>query len=944
MEAGYFYSKSTGLYVSREPLKIDARIIKAASDCKLQLNWDDEGRINYISFYEALFLLQRLGATMLSMKDYWLVLRDAKEVGDEDMIKQLQSNRCAEWLNSIFENKEHVVTNLLISKQGETYKYQGTKRGIQMPFGHPGWFNIEDVDYETGLPGRVELNREKYSTSWKYWSFCDYSYVATAIRGWVTSVGKPSLDLGIPADAVYPALMLRECRKELLQPSIDHQVLEKMEGFISEYEVLTQKEKHKEFYRKRWYLLPFLSRFGKQFQKSQESRIYKAREKITEMLGMMRVIAGRKNDPQTLKIIDKVARKLSGVKKSDISFESFIAFVQNSRERLKEAVSSYKTIVFVMGHKNPDTDTVVSALSESYRNYLLDGEETAYIPVIQGKRVPDETIRLLGEELSASILLSDELVYKEAANSGQARWIMVDHNKNNEIQRFAISIVDHHAPSEVALRQNISRTLEMVGSTTSLIVQKINGLGLNIPKDLARILYGATLMDTENRSELKMTTKDKLIMDDLKEVAKVENDNEFYQDLMSCLLNTDYAELLFARDYKEDWTFFGFAVAKVKRVFDDQGRVLKEALLQKLVKLAKQNNTKKNLPLTIIKVVDYKEDHETINRERVYLVFNEGVFPQFREVMFKLIMTVIDYTFKGKEKVKRTADFIEFWGTGDQLSRKRTVPILEPVVIAFNEYFYSVSTKLYVRRDFLKATKQVREAVKRCGIELSCDEEGRINNLNYGEAMKLLQALGFTAMSLKEYWNVLKDAQEVNDQQMVNHLESNGFIEFLHTIIEDCELVVEKPKILDVQSTFRYGGVNVKIDYDYKGEKRKIEVHEGKPGLIYPKDIDLNTGLPKRVHGPDVYKNPALWRYWSPDAGKNVATRSHIFLLGQPALDLKVHLSEAFHCLGVRPCCQEVKLPKVEIMTGKEGISVVIQKEGEIVHIRESDFFAKTAD
>lgn len=944
MEAGYFYSKSTGLYVSREPLKIDARIIKAASDCGIRLNWDDEGRINYISFYESLFLLQRLGATMLSVKDYWLVLRDAKEVGDENMVKQLQSNRYAEWLNSIFENKEYVVGNLLISKQGETYKYRGAREKIQMPFGHPGWFNVKDIDLETGLPGRVELNREKYSTSWKYWSFCDYSYVATAIRGWVTSVGKPSFDLGIPADAVYPALMLRECRKELLQPSIDHQVLEKLEKFISDYEILTRKEKHQEFYRKRWGLLPFLSRFGKQFQKSQETRLYKAREKITEMLGMMRVIAKRKNDFRALKQIDKVARKLSGARESGISFESFISFVKNSRERLKEAVSGYKAIVFVIGHKNPDADTIVSTLSESYRNHLLDGEETTYVPVVQGKRIPDEVKRLLGEELSASILLSDELAYREVINSGQARWIMVDHNRNNEVQRFAISIIDHHAPSEVTLRQNISKTLEMIGSTTSLIVQKINGLGLNIPKDLARILYGATLMDTENRSELKMTAKDKFIMDDLKEVAEIENDNAFYQDLMSYLLNTDYAELLFERDYKEDWTFFGFAVAKVKRLFDDQGRVLKEALLQRLVELAKQNNAKKNLPLTIIKVVDYKEDHETINKERVYLIFNEGVFSKFREVMFELIMTVVDYTFKGKEKIKRTTDFIEFWGTGDQLSRKRTAPILEPIVVAFNEYFYSVSARLYVRRDFLKATKQVREAIKRCGIEFSCDEEGRINNLTYGEAMKLLQTLGFTTMSLKEYWNVLKDAQEVNDQQMVSHLQSSGFVEFLNTIIEDCEFVVEKPKILDAQSTFRYEGVDVKIDYGYKGKKREVKVPEGKPGLIHPKDIDLNTGLPKRVHGPGIYKNPAFWRYWSPDTEKNVATRSHIFLLGQPALDLKVHLSEAFHCLGVRPCCQKVKLPKVKIITDKEGISVVIQKEGEIVHIRESDFFAKVAD
>jgi len=511
-------------------------------------------------------------------------------------------------------------------------------------------------------------------------------------------------------------------------------------------------------------------------------------------------------------------------------------------------------------------------------------------------------------------------------------------------QRFAIAIIDHHAPSEIALRQNVSKTLEMAGSTTCLVAQKINGLGINIPKDLARILYGATLMDTENRSELKMTIKDKLVMDDLKEKAGIASDDEFYQDLMGYLLNTDYAELLFERDYKEDWAFFGFAVAKVKRVFDAQGRVLKKGLLQELVELAKQNNKRKNLPLTIIKVVDYEEDNKTINRERIYLIFNEGILPKFKEVMFELIESIVGYTFKGKESIKRASDFIEFWGTGDQLSRKRTAPILEPIVVAFNQYFFSSSTGLYVKRDFLKATKRIKAAAKNCGIELSWDEEGRINNITYGEAMKLLSYLGFTALSLKEYWQTLNDAREINDQQMASHLQSSGFVEFLHTVIENNAFLVEKPEILKSPSKFRYEGAEVEINYNYQGKKREVEILDGKPGLIHSRDIDLNTGLPKVVHPPNIYKDLSLWRYWSPDAEKNVATRSHIFLLGQSALDLKVHLSEAFPCLGVRPCCQQVELPKIKIVTDKEGLTVAIEQEGEASRIREADFFAKTAD
>ncbi len=935
METGYFYSKSTGLYVAREPLKIDSRIIKAALDCGIELNWDDEGRINYISFYEGLFLLQKLGSTMLTEKDYWLVFKDAKEANDKDMLEQLQSDKHTEWLNTIFEKKEYVIENLVITKQQGSYKYQGTKRKIEMPFGHPGWFNIEDIDYKTGLPSKVELNREKYSTSWKYWSFCDYPYVAAATRGWVTSVGKPSLDFGIPADAVYPVLMLRECRRELLQSPVDPKILEEIEKFIFDYKSLTQKEKHEEFYRKRKNLLQFLTKHGKQFQKSQEIRIYKIREKITEMLGILRIIAKTKNDVLALKQVDKIAIKLSKLQKKDIGFENFTSFVQTSRERLKKATSAYKSIVFVMGHKNPDSDAVVSALTEAYRNHLLD-QEKAYIPVVQGKRMPDEVRKLLGEKLSDSVLLSEEPIYKESSCLGQTRWIMVDHNKNNDIQKFAISIIDHHVVSEIAQKQNISKTLQIVGSTTALVAQKINGLGIDISKELAYILYGATLMDTENRSELKMTSKDRLIMDDLKKTAEVQSDNEFYQDLMGFLLNTDDTEHLFERDYKEDWSFFGFAVAKMKRTFDSKGNVLKKSLLQKLVELAKQNNLRKNLPLTLVKVVDYKEDNETINRERIYFIFNEGYSPEFRETMFDFISTIINYNFKGKISTTKTNDFIEFWGTGKQLSRKKTAPILEPAAIAFNEYFYSPSTELYIKRDFLMATEQVKQAAKNCGIQLSWDEKKRINNITYGEAIKLLDYLGFTAMSLKEYWQVLKDAKEIKDQQMINNLQSSGFVEFLHTIIEQGEFLVEKPKIIQTQSKFKYEGIDFTIDYNYEGKKKTVEIPDGKPGLIHPKEIDLTTGLPKIVHSPNIYKDPDLWRYWSPDSEKNVATRGHIFLLGKPALDLKVHLSEAFSCLGIRPCCKKVKLPGVTIVENNDnnGISVTIEKEGETLDIQ----------
>jgi len=67
----------------------------------------------------------------------------------------------------------------------------------------------------------------------------------------------------------------------------------------------------------------------------------------------------------------------------------------------------------------------------------------------------------------------------------------------------------------------------MAGSTTALVAQKFHGMGVDVDKDLAHILYGATLMDTENRSDKKMTYKDGLVMDDCKIFQKLEMTKNF---------------------------------------------------------------------------------------------------------------------------------------------------------------------------------------------------------------------------------------------------------------------------------------------------------------------------------------------------------------------------------------------------------------------------------
>jgi hypothetical protein len=434
-------------------------------------------------------------------------------------------------------------------------------------------------------------------------------------------------------------------------------------------------------------------------------------------------------------------------------------------------------------------------------------------------------------------------------------------------------------------------------------------MGIQIDKNIARILYGATLMDTENRVEHKMTPQDVKIMDYLKAASGCqEDDGIMYKHLMSFLLNTDDSELLFRRDYKEDWGF-GFGVAKIKNGFSKDGSILKQSLIERLQNLSVQNTSQKNLPLTLLKITDYDKDNETVNRERVFVAFNKDATPVFRKVIMSALESIIKFEFP-KDALDIHEDYIEFYGTGMQLSRKKTAPVIEPIVAAFNQYFYSSSIGKWVKRDFLKYTQYVKNA----NSNLSTDSYDRINYLTYIEAKKLCNALSIDMLSLPEYWNVLNDAKKLNDIQMLNSLQGSNFVEFLDSAIIDKEYLIEHPEV-------EAGTL--------KGTRRKVYVPVGSPKLIHPNDIDFSTGIPSRVREPNEYGNPALWRYWSPDASIVIPCRSYIFLLGQPCWDGKFHMTDSLPNLGLRPVAEKVENPQVSFSWDTLFLTVKINVEKE---------------
>jgi hypothetical protein len=905
----FFHSPSTGLYVFRHPLVVDARVLRAADELGLRPQASPEKWLVNVTLADALRLLERLGSTALSLPEYFQVRRDALDRNDRDMLRSLESDQFIEMLATVFVRDRAMIHH---PRPGDGPSFAGDEILVRTPEGRYGWVDPDEVDLRTGLPTRVTHVRNVRDQTIKYWdTHTDIGRegVLMAVRGFVTSVGKISLDLGFSADAVSHKLTIRECRTTRPQGALDERVLaEAKEGLGRYYAAAADRSLYARV--PDWYatLPAFVEAHRETLRAAGDVAGEVLKEDLRDALGILWTCALARGQGEAAGRLRDAARALSGLSDAGASDEAFFSFLRGRRDALRRAARDRASVVFVTGHDNPDTDAVVSALAEAFRQHLLAGGVSAFVPVVPGGRAPDEVAELLGPEVAGGLVFTDGEDYAAAARSGRPEWIMVDHNVSR-VQPDTRAIIDHHYPSDVCLRQRIPRRIVFAGSTSALVAQRFYGLGLEIPPGMARVLHGATLMDTEKRFPGKMTSLDELIMNRLRRAAGMADESAFYQRLMRRLVACYDPDRLFIRDYKEDWCFFGFAVAKGIGMLDD-GR---SALVGRLRELARENNRAKNLPLTLLKVVDYAADAETIRRERMYPVFADAAGPEFREAVRAAVVTVIRHESPPDVRVAVTEDAVEYWGVGSQLSRKKLAPVLDLVVTAFNRYFYSPSAGLHFRRDFLRRDRDVEAVARRHGIDLHADEDGVVVG-NPAELKFLLQELGFECASPAEYFKAYADARAAGDGRMAARLTSSRYLEALDLIVEDGEVLVEHPRIVRGGDGYSYEG----------GTRRRARVPRGEPGLIDPRKIDPLTGLPTEVEDPRQY-GKGLWRYWSPDSDRAWALRSTIFAYDIPALDLKFGFREALPRLAIRPCVRQVKHPRVEVREAGGKISVDVE-------------------
>ncbi len=143
------------------------------------------------------------------------------------------------------------------------------------------------------------------------------------------------------------------------------------------------------------------------------------------------------------------------------------------------------------------------------------------VPKFQAStRIKDVLPRILREERTAFWVVDKHGSYvgvcrqREALHPPRIKVILVDHNEPEQAlgslnEADLVEILDHHRLGNAATRIPIKFTVDPVGSTSTLVSERIDDAGLSAPPDLAGLLLAGLISDTLALTSPTTTDRDK---------------------------------------------------------------------------------------------------------------------------------------------------------------------------------------------------------------------------------------------------------------------------------------------------------------------------------------------------------------------------------------------------------------------------------------------------
>lgn len=219
--------------------------------------------------------------------------------------------------------------------------------------------------------------------------------------------------------------------------------------------------------------------------------------------------------------------------------------------------------VLIFGHKNPDTDTICSAMVKEILYKKNGCEKSKAVRLGNINKETQYALNYLGME-------APELI--EKVEEGQ-EVILVDHNEFNQsvegIEKAKIlEVVDHHRISNFETSEPLYYTARPFGCTSTILFEEFKASGIKIEKTEAILMASAIISDTLLLKSPTTTKHDIKALEELGKIAGI-NIEEYGLEMLKAGTDLDdfSAEELINLDAKSlDKDGTKFVIAQVNTV------------------------------------------------------------------------------------------------------------------------------------------------------------------------------------------------------------------------------------------------------------------------------------------------------------------------------------------------------------------------------------------
>ncbi|HIJ78709.1 MAG: manganese-dependent inorganic pyrophosphatase [Desulfobulbaceae bacterium] len=302
--------------------------------------------------------------------------------------------------------------------------------------------------------------------------------------------------------------------------------------------------------------------------------------------------------------------------------------------------------VSVVGHSNPDTDSVAAAISFACYLNATGTDAVACMQIDAANLNPESKTVLAKFGMAAPATLTDaagkKLALVDFSDIGQG--------PANLDKADIIAIVDHHKIGDITTNGPILFNAQPVGCSCTVLYDMYKNNNVALPKDVAGVMLCAILSDTVNFKSPTCTEADKVAVAALKGIAGVADTDALFMDMLKAKSSIDGVPIkdLIYRDYKDfDMKGNKIGIGQLELASLDQVAAIRDELYGALKSI--------------------KAD----GRHSVLFMLTDVVKEGTELVVVSDDVAIIEKAFKGK------VDGTSMWIDGMMSRKKQTVPPLQ---------------------------------------------------------------------------------------------------------------------------------------------------------------------------------------------------------------------------------------------------------------------------